>query len=131
MRHLITAIALGLLALGPMACKKNPSPGNLALLRHKWNIVSLNGEALRYVGRPGDYYDFRTDSKLYIHFGTVNDTDTYVLNNGGNTLQLYNTQNGSQVGAPTEWNIEKLDNSSFILRNCNNHPFCAVDSLAR
>jgi hypothetical protein len=131
MKHLISALALGLLAIGPMACGKNHVPGNLALLRHKWNIVSLNGEALRYVGQPGDYYDFRNDSLLYIHYGSQNDTLIYLLINGGNVLQLYGIQNGQRFGTPTEWDVEELNTSSFILRDCNNHPFCAVDSLSR
>jgi len=131
MKRLITAVGLALLAFGPIACGKNDVATTLALLRHKWNIVSFNGEAFRYTGKPGDYYDFRGDSRLYAYYGGVYDTIVYIPINGGKGLQLYNIVNGKRQDASYELDIEKLSSSVCILHKCQGPPFCILDSLSR
>ena len=62
-------------------CKKQQSnnTSELSLLQHRWGIVSVNGEALRYVGVPADYFDFATDGRLYSKIDMVLDTSAYTL----------------------------------------------------
>jgi len=130
MKRILIALTLGLLVFGPLACGKDNVSINLGLLRHKWNVVSINGEAFQYHGQSGDYYDFRTDNKLYTHSTGIYDTLAYVLINGGKSLQLYNIQNGQRLG----WyvlDIAKLSSSSCILHKCDGPPFCILDSLSR
>jgi len=131
MKRIITALGLTLLIFGPIACGKHDIGTTLALLRHKWNIVSINGEAFRYIGQPGDYYDFRADSRLYIHSANLYDTLVYKVIKGGTTLQVYYIQNGIRLDVPAELGIAKLTSTSCIIRNCNTHPFCSLDSLSR
>jgi hypothetical protein len=130
MKRPITVLALALLVFGPLACGKDNISINYALLRHKWNIVSITGEAYGYHGQPGDYFDFRADNKLYRHSAGNFDTLAYILVNGGKSLQLYNIQNGQRLG----WyilDIDKLSSSACILHKCEGPPFCILDSLSR
>jgi len=131
MKRLITALGLVALIIGPVACGKHDVGTTLALLRHKWNIVSFNGEAYRYTGKPGDYYDFRADSRLYAYYGGLFDTLVYISINGGKSLQLYNIKGGKRLDGSFELDIEKLSSSVCILHKCQGPPFCVLDSLSR
>ena len=82
MKYPIAVLALALLVFGPLACGKDNISINYALLRHKWNIVSITGEAYGYHGQTGDYFDFRADNKLYRHSAGNFDTLAYILVNG-------------------------------------------------
>jgi len=131
MKRLITALGLVALIIGPVACGKHDVGTTLALLRHKWNIVSFNGEAYRYTGKPGDYYDFRADSRLYAYYGGLFDTLVYISINGGKSLQLYNIKGGKRLDGSFELDIVKLSSSVCILHKCQGPPFCVLDSLSR
>lgn len=75
------------------SCKKDKEPGILG----KWNILSdstsLRGNGdmpssyTNYIGKPSDYYDFRTDGNLYVKEGEALDTMAYQVqgNNVGCT----------------------------------------------
>lgn len=131
MKRHITAVGLALLAFGPIACGKHDTGTTLALLQHKWNIVSFNGEVFRYTGKPGDYYDFRENGRLYAYFAGAYDTIVYIPINGGRTLQLYNIVNGKRQDVSYELDIDKLSSSVCILRKCQGPPVCILDSLSR
>ena len=82
------AVALLLLAAATIAasCKKHNTSN--ATIQHKWQIVSLNGEAYRYVGQPADYWEFgNTDTLIQFMSGNY-DTLKYQLIDGGKTLVI-------------------------------------------
>ena len=66
-----------------------------ATLAGKWNLLTdslLSGVGpvstpKYYSGQPGDYFDFRTDNKLYIKEGSTLDTLAYSLG-AGNTITI-------------------------------------------
>ena len=128
-----------LLALGIGSCNKNDSPSgscnpqtSLELLQHKWSIVSLNGEALRYVGKPGDYFIFETDGKHYDYHGGIYDTSSYSLSSGGGLLSIYPILNGIRSDSGFSLNVVALTSSSLILMGCPSSPVvCIADSLER
>lgn len=102
------------------------------MLQHKWTLVSRNGEALRYVGEPGDYFDFNTDGKLYEHISNTNDTFAYSYSAAGKTLLLYPVLNGIQSRTGENHNIDVLTDSALIISMYISHPGGpAVDSLRR
>jgi hypothetical protein len=126
-----------LLALTPLcfivlvSCKKNnDNASNLELLRHKWMLVSENGEALRYVGNTDDFYDFAMDSKLYRHINKTNDTSFYDLLPKGKTLSLYQVTNGIKSATAIGFTIKTLTDSQLILSYSNGIIF-SLDSLER
>ena len=120
------------LSVFTLACKKNnnTSSKNLLLLQHKWMVVSVNGEALRYVGSSEDYYNFSTDNFLYTYVNKNYDTANYRLISDGRTLLLYHVVNKLKSNTPTTFNIIALANSQLILSNHNGILF-ALDSLKR
>ena len=75
-------IFAGLLLCLLSACIKGGSDSNNTSISGKWNIVSdstfngvgLGNHPVNYAGQPGDYFDFRTDGKVYTKEGTVLDT---------------------------------------------------------
>lgn len=81
------------------SCNKSGDAGTLVA---KWNLVNdsiADGGAYgitqtNYIGVPGDYFDFRTNGKLYIKEGTFYDTMAYHVADGNsviiNNFDLYN-----------------------------------------
>lgn len=61
----------------------------------KWNIVTdsgysgvgLSNHAVNYSGKPGDYFDFRTDGFLYIKEGAGTETLSYTTTSA-TTMQI-------------------------------------------
>ena len=90
MKNLFKAIAL-ICSVSIVACEKSDNNGshNLALIQHKWSVLSVNGEALRYVGTTEDYYNFVADHILYRYVAGKYDTSYYTLLADDNTLLLY------------------------------------------
>jgi hypothetical protein len=131
MKYTLIACTALLLAVSTLiSCKKGTGDNpNLAQLQHKWNIVSLNGEVFRYVGKSGDYFDFRSDSKLYQSWDGRNDTLSYTLS--GSTVRLNQITNGVQQNPSFNLYIKKLTSSSLILYNNDNPSVGILDSLAR
>ena len=117
-----------------ISCKKSNDnvSKNLALIQHNWKIVSLNGEALRYVGEPDDYFNFSANNILYAHAGGNNDTSAYTLISNGNTLAIYSIMNGVKSQTPTNYTINVLSDTQFIISNSvSSPPVNIIDSLKR
>lgn len=76
-------ILITLISLELVSCKKEAAVSIMGT----WNLVSdavtsgigLNVKTYSYTGVPGDYFDFRTDGKLYIKEGFNSDTLNYTL----------------------------------------------------
>jgi hypothetical protein len=115
MNHLSYGCAL-ILVTGCLlaACKKNNTPANLGLLQHRWQITSINGEAYRYVGQPGDYYDFGMGDTLIEYLSGHYDTAYYKLTDGGQTLDLYPVINSVSTSSPFNLSIKTLTSSQLI-----------------
>ncbi len=110
-------ILLGLVIIAFMfACKKGSSiyPGQI---NGKWNVVSdstyneflLSLTQRNYIGKAGDYYDFRTDGKVYINESNTLDTLTYNLVND-TTIQIQNFG----------WILNGVQNTSYMKYSSNN-----------
>lgn len=93
-------------------------------------LVSHNGEALRYVGAPEDYYNFSTNDFLYVYVDKIYDTMAYVLLPDKKTLTFYPITNGVRSILGTNYEIKLLDNSQFILGTHFTN-FNILDSLKR
>jgi hypothetical protein len=113
-------------------CKKhNDNADNVALLQHKWQITSLNGEALRYVGKSGDYFDFE-NGRLIEYFGSQYDTLEYIFTNNNQTLEFRTVTDNVVSGAPLDLNITSLTSSQLILDGSASLPILHIlDSLQR
>jgi hypothetical protein len=84
-------MTLGMLAIiiSVSSCKKEATcnRGDTVTLLGKWSIISdssflnvgINNHPVNYKGQKGDYFDFRTDNKLYINEGGMLDTLHYNL----------------------------------------------------
>jgi hypothetical protein len=118
------------LAFSTDSCKKNNTQANLALLQHNWAILSITGEALNYVGKPGDFFNFDLDGMLYIYEDGRKDTSAYSLSDQGQSLVLYSIVDEIKSSSPSNLNIAVLTNSELILKS---KQFGAVvlDSLSR
>lgn len=116
-----------------LSCKKDNNATTLTMLQHKWQIVSLNGEAYRYAGHPGDYYDFGTSNQLVRFLGSRYDTLKYQVIDGGSTLRLYLIENNVQTGAIFNLVIESLTPSQLVLKNSGttSPTNYLIDSLSR
>jgi hypothetical protein len=124
------------LILLTVTCKKaddsSSAPTTLSLMQHKWQLVSRNGEALRYVGLPGDYYNFSSDLFLYTYISTTYDTLIYKLLPDNETLRLYLVKNNTRSNDSLDFHIDVLDDHQFIFSWASNDPpVFAVDSLKR
>jgi len=113
----LSLVLLIIFAIAAFSCKKTHenSAGNLALLQHKWMLVSHNGEALRYVGSAADYYNFSTDNFLYLYINKNYDTMAYVLLPDNKTLSFYPVVNGVRINLATNYDIKVLDDHRLII----------------
>lgn len=74
---------LPFIALFSISCKKGVATGIVG----QWSIITdsgfsgvgVNNHEVIYNGRPGDYFDFRSDGLLYIKEGAALDTLPYKL----------------------------------------------------
>jgi hypothetical protein len=125
-------IVFGLVGLLIISCKKTSTgaPDTLLLIQHKWMIISVNGEALRYVGTAGDYFNFSTNGFLYEFMGSRYDTSAYTLLSDDITLLLYPVTNGVKSSIASNYNINLLTNNQFIIASSNSI-FHSIDSLKR
>lgn len=72
-----------------ISCNKDSVSANdtNSTILGKWNIlndlrligVGINNHPVSYTGQTGDYFDFRTDSNIYIKEGAILDTLSYRL----------------------------------------------------
>ncbi|HLZ85789.1 MAG TPA: hypothetical protein VKQ52_01060, partial [Puia sp.] len=102
---------------------------NSAAIKHKWQVTSINGEALRYVGQPADYFDFGNTDTLIEFVGGRYDTLYYQLHSDGHTLDIHSF-NG-MVAYPG-LAVKTLTNTQLIITGGRlNPPINIVDSLRR
>ncbi|MEP6948716.1 MAG: hypothetical protein ABI863_05560 [Ginsengibacter sp.] len=114
------------------SCKKNnDNKINLSLLQYKWTLISHNGEALRYVGMPGDYYDFETNDTLRTHNYNSFDTLVYNLSANGQMLSIYPVMNGIKSGTAIIYKIDVLTTSALIISANAGPGVNILDSLRR
>lgn len=118
--------------LGIGSCTKAPSTShdNLSLIRQKWDLISKRMDTIRYIGRPGDYYNFNVNGKLYEYYGQNKDTFVYVLN-GQQGIDLYPYINGSRLPTVTNFRIDVLTNSRLVISATISPGVTVVDSLSR
>ena len=90
------------------SCKKTGEAAGPVTLVGKWNLVNDStayGESYitktNYVGVPGDYFDFRTDGKVYIKEGDKHDTLTYnMVARDSVVINTFNVNNYPDVIKP-------------------------------
>ena len=118
--------------LAIFSCSKvtNDSHDSGSLIRQKWDLVSKNGEALRYVGKPGDYYIFEGNGKLYEVYDGKTDTFNYSFD-GLQTLQLYQYENGNRSTTPITFNLDVLTNHQLVMSASLSPTVNLRDSLRR
>lgn len=128
---LIFVILIGTLNIASCSKGRDNTAQNLVLLRHKWNIVFVEGEALHYSGKPGDYYNFSPNNMLYISRDNFLDTMAYSLASQ-NVLLLYPVTNGVQSATPATYSITNLSDDALEIKGGSNNPPISVDiSLSR
>ncbi len=125
-------VAVALSAIYIISCRKtnHSSSGNLSLIQHKWMVVSINGEALRYLGTADDYYNFGTDGILYRYVGKNYDSSAYTLLSDNRSLLLYPIVNGIKSSTASDYNIVILSNAQFVITSSVTM-FHTLDSLKR
>jgi hypothetical protein len=111
-----------------LSCKKHDNPNPASTIQHKWEIVSITGEAYYYMGQPADYWDFRSNDTLIQFLRGKYDTSNYTLSNNGKTLAI-SEFNGVGVGLAT--NVKVLTNSQLILSGTGSPSFPLLDSFRR
>ena len=99
MKNLFLIISSLFVLTGLVSCTKtNQSPAVLNSIVGKWNVVkdSLawgvgpNLTISYYVGKSGDYFNFRTNNKVYIKEGTSLDSSVYqVMSDSTVVLNIY------------------------------------------
>lgn len=94
-------------------------------------LISHNGEALRYVGAAGDYYNFEINGTLNEHINNSLDTLVYNLSTDGQMLSAYSVINGIKSETPVIYKIEVLTTSSLILSGSSGSGAQILDSLKR
>jgi hypothetical protein len=86
MKKLITIIVAFISAAGLFSCKNSvidPNPSSPIV--GKWGVkvdsttsgIGPIQSVQAYIGKPGDYFDFRSDNKLYTKEGSTLDTFAY------------------------------------------------------
>lgn len=93
MKNLIRIIIIGSFIAFLNACKKDNNGGNNQITG-KWNIVKdstyvgvgTSNHLVVYNGQPGDYFDFRTNGKVYTKEGAVLDTLSYTVKTPGQII---------------------------------------------
>jgi hypothetical protein len=112
------------------SCRKHSDSNTAALLQHKWQIISINGEALRYVGEPADYFDFE-NGQLIEYFGGKYDTMTYKLINNDQAIELHIVVNNIVIGETLDLHINALTSNQLILDGSASPAIHILDSLRR
>ena len=117
---------------GLYSCSKvtNDSHDSISLLQQKWDLVSKYGESFRYVGKPGDYYIFEGNGKLYEFYDGKTDTFNYSFD-GLTGLQLHQYINGNLSSTPINYHLDVLTNTQLIMSASVSPTVTLRDSLSR
>ena len=96
-------------------------------LQHKWSFISavvyrtigLTGpdSLVAFVGLPYEYYDFRTDSRIYAFVQSSFDTATYKFMGNDSVLLINNVVNGAVQTHTDTVTIRTLTNKDLVLVN--------------
>lgn len=112
-----------------VSCSKDDdSPGTTELLQHNWGLDSITlrnhtattDNTLVYYGLAQDYFDFRTDNKLYSQTNGTKDTSTYTLLNS-NTLVLIHKDGSRDTGIITTLTNNKLVGKTKKILNATDY----------
>ncbi len=116
MKIIATAFSTLLLCMLLLTCKKTAQPVTLV---HKWNVLSdttynlFTGTSRFYIGQQDDYFDFRTDNKIYIKEGSLLDTVPYSIGADG-TVEIYYKYFSFGIGQPTDTEVQLSANSAIL-----------------
>ena len=116
MKTLAIAFSSLLLCMLLMTCKKAAQPVTLI---HKWNVLSdstdnlFTGNRRYYTGQTGDYFDFRTDNKIYLKEGSLLDTLPYNINTDG-SMEIYYKYYSFGIGQATDTQVHLSANSAYL-----------------
>ncbi|HTI12549.1 MAG TPA: hypothetical protein VL832_28445 [Puia sp.] len=134
MKHNIIYLYILAALAASASCKKSNSNPELrhshpaiASIVGKWSLtkdssfsaigVGNFGTVQEYIGQPDDYWDFRSDDKVYIKEGAKLDTLGYKLVTG-NTITI-NTFGWTLNGAATTSTIQPLTFASAVIHSAN------------
>jgi hypothetical protein len=106
------------------SCKKSGDSGPVTLVG-KWSLVNdstayggplaLPLTKTNYVGVPGDYFDFRTDGKLYIKEGSKYDTLAYNTASGDSVIiNAFNYNKNPSIIKPLTANNATISNTFIV-----------------
>jgi hypothetical protein len=111
-----------------LSCKKHNENTYQSLIQHKWKVVSFNGEALRYIGQPADFWEFDANGRSIESVDSINNTDSYSLSTDGKTLVF---QPLVGLGPATRFNVKTLTDSQLILsQDVPGHPITITDATS-
>ena len=133
MKNLVTGAILVCLVI-ISSCKKlgDNISKDIVLIQHKWMVVYVHGEALRYNGTAEDYYNFAVNNILYTSVNERNDTIAYTLLSDNHTLLFYPIVNGVKSSSATNFNINSISANQLTISNSSNNPPVNVEiSLSR
>jgi hypothetical protein len=133
MKNLVTGVILVCIII-ISSCKKSGDNASkdIALIQHKWMVVYVHGEALRYNGTAEDYYNFAVNNILYTSVNERNDTIAYTLLSDNHTLLFYPIVNGVKSSSATNFNINSISANQLTISNSSNNPPVNVEiSLSR
>jgi len=133
MKNLVTGAILVCLVI-ISSCKKlgDNISKDIVLIQHKWMVVYVHGEALRYNGTAEDYYNFAVNNILYTSVNERNDTIAYTLLSDNHTLLFYPIVNGVKSSSATNFNIDSISVNQLTISNSSNNPPVNVEiSLSR
>lgn len=114
MKKIIITTAIAILVIFSMsACKKSDSQTTLQKIQAKWQLdnyyendhFSGVDHFKTITGTSADYYDFRTDGKVYFSFGGYSDISTYSLISDTKLL----------IDGTDNYDIKTLTTNSFII----------------
>ena len=118
----------------PFSCKKKNDivqQYHLSLLQHTWMVISLNGEAFRYIGIPQDYIRYDNNGRLYKYISGIYDTSDYNLDETGSVLKENPIVNGFESITPTYYNLNLISTLQLILSSNPRPSIFILDSLKR
>lgn len=134
MKHNIIYLYILAALAASASCKKSNSNSEplhshpaIASIAGKWSLVKDSsfsaigvgnfGTVQEYIGQPDDYWDFRTDAKVYIKEGSKLDTLGYkVVTDSTITI---NTFGWTMNGAATTSTIQPLTFANAVIHSAN------------
>jgi hypothetical protein len=145
MRNLVVVLFAGLVVCAVVSCKKSNDTMKVdntkGTLLGRWNLVSDSSYIQfampgidtfyirKYIGVPGDYYNFETGGKLSVREGTFSiDTASYTLDTAANKLVIAYCHNCVQFlnDGAGYFTIKTLTAHTLVFYNSGFYPEGAV-----